>query len=219
MPNITEEEAHASLRRSRFEALEPYPGKVVLRWRVRCLVCGTASVQRLSEIRARNTSLCPQCLSCQRALRRVAYVRAEGYLPLEPYPGAVRAPWRLGCVACDGVYVTSYQQIRSGQELCPHRVEFHRLRRAWGWMRGNGYEPQEPYPGTPASPWRLRCLRCGGQARLTQRQVTGERGTHACCIRDAAPVRRQPAPAPAPVPAKPVRRRYDLPPWKWSEVP
>jgi hypothetical protein len=116
--------AAAEMLAALLEPLEDYPGSNNA-WRCRCLRCGDEVRPRLVHIRAGRGG----CLTCGFASNRlkqlgdpvqaVADIQAEGYHPLEDYPGASK-PWRARHEPCGNEVVARLQKIRSGEGCCAH---------------------------------------------------------------------------------------------------
>lgn len=111
---LTPERAEEVLRTLGFESLEEYPGRVDVKWHVRCVSCKKPRATRLSNIKERGA--CP-CVA--RREQAEADLRAAGYEPLEPFPGRFRSPWRSRCVECRAERRPSIDSIRQGKR-CKH---------------------------------------------------------------------------------------------------
>lgn len=110
------------------EPLDDYPGTNAP-WRCRCLRCDGEVRPRLSHIRAGRGG----CLMCGFAataakqlgdpVRAEADMRAEGYAPLEPYPGAGKG-WRCIHEPCGNEVRARLQKIRAGEGCCAHCASY-----------------------------------------------------------------------------------------------
>lgn len=147
--------------------LEPYPG-ALRPWRCVCTECGTEGSPRYAHLKSRGRA-CRVCSKARVAARLLdaehpraeADMRAAGFEPLEPYPGAHRA-WRSRHASCGRVVAVRLVQVRiagRGCPVCSGGVAID-SEGAAAFMRGRGLEPLESYPGAGA-PWRCLCLACG----------------------------------------------------------
>jgi hypothetical protein len=102
-------------------------------------------------------------------------MEAVGLQPLEPYPGNTLAPWRCECLSCHASVITRHNTARKkkwpGCRSCAQRAArqaahppdlLHAL-------RASGVTPTEPYPGSAAALWRLKCQGCGVSLESTLR--------------------------------------------------
>lgn len=174
-------EAEQFMRSRGLDPLEAYPG-AVLPWRVRCISCGNEFHAKWSKVHGRGDG-CKVCGNKRRSeARRIspedasAFVRAQGYEPLEPYTGS-KVKWRMLHVACGREVTPKYENIKIGQGGC---VECGKLKSAAArrrdsgevvaWMQSKNLDPLDSYPGSK-SPWRCKCLRCGNIATTTVEAV------------------------------------------------
>ncbi|MDO9455261.1 hypothetical protein [Nocardioides sp.] len=148
----------------------PYPGLADVAWPSVHLACGEPSQPTLSRIRA-GQMCCATCGRAQGAANRrrdsddaVAVMLAAGFRPTTEYLGALH-PWPSIHVACGRLVEPALASIEAGGgcRLCglertaaaqtiPAEVAVEQL-------RGFGYEPQEPYPGSSQG-WRSIHLEC-----------------------------------------------------------
>lgn len=114
---FNDEEAAAMLREAGFEPLVSYPGSSK-RWKARCMGCRTVRHPTLNAIRSRGVG-CGRCNGRARLLHEEAaeVVRAAGFEPVEPYPGA-GDPWPMRCIGCERVVSPSYSNIARGTSGC-----------------------------------------------------------------------------------------------------
>ena len=172
-PGVSE----AMMRAAMLEPLEPYPGGNHLPWRCRCTSCGAVVAPTRANI-SRGQGGCIACGIKIRAAKRLGdedqavldMVQAD-LRPLEPYPGT-NNPWRCRCLRCEQEVTPRLGQIRQGRGGCRTCavIEGGLKQRtppdvAEAQLRAGGFEPLEPYPGLASSPWRCRCLTCGGGTR------------------------------------------------------
>jgi hypothetical protein len=168
-------ESDAIMRAAMLEPLERYPGGNHLPWRCRCTGCGAVVTPTRANI-SRGQGGCIACGIKVCAAKRLGdedqavldMVQAD-LRPLDPYPGHNK-PWRCRCLRCDREVAPCLGHIRRGRGGClscgvidgglkqrtPPLV-------AEAQLRAGGFEPLEPYPGLASTPWRCRCLSCGGE--------------------------------------------------------
>lgn len=99
-------------------------------------------------------------------------MRARGFTPDGPYPGAV-APWPGTCDRCGASCAPRYANVvTAGQGPCracsgsAKRTE----QEARAILAQRGLEATEPYKGVN-TPWKARCLTCGGTTAPTLSSV------------------------------------------------
>lgn len=160
-----------------YEPLEPYPGRSNVTWRSRCLECGA---ERLASLWAvRSGSRCkhrrhPVAITPDGA---EAEMRAAGYEPQGPYPGAADEPWPSICLTCGVERRANLSAIRQGKR-CQHRqAEMRPVTPATAYelLHAAGWQELEVYPGTPKKVWRVKCVHCGRVARVSIRAIRAGR--------------------------------------------
>lgn len=158
-PNRTHpEDAAAELRAAGYEPLTAYPGYADVPWSMRCTTCGTVRQTRLGSVRRGQRCAHARGLTHEEA---VAELRAAGYEPQEWYPGGADLAWVSYCATCLATRRPTLSSIRQGKR-CGHNPQAIGKDVAEAELRGAGYEPLWPYPGTVSEPWRARCQTCGG---------------------------------------------------------
>lgn len=157
-------EAVAAMRAAGLEPTAPFPGSDTP-WTCTCTACGQESSPNYTNIK-RGQGGCRFCGRVKAGQSRrydeaqaVATMQANGFEPLEPYPGANEA-WRCRCLTCNKQSNPRMSNVTctghgcpwcSGRNIEPGRPE--------AFMLSVGLDPLEPYPGRHA-PWRCRCQRC-----------------------------------------------------------
>jgi hypothetical protein len=178
-------EAVEVMRAAGYEPLEPYVNSGH-KWRCLCAECGRETTPTYDE--ARIGSRCKFC--ARKALLpedAIALMRASGFEPLEPYPGAME-PWMCRHLACGEIRFPRYAHVQQGRRACQTcsrtvMAEAFRLDpfEASRVMREAGLEPLEPYPGTNNTPWLCRHLECGSEVRPTYASIQqGQGGCKPC---------------------------------------
>ena len=163
---LTDDETRLAMWEVGLEPLEPYPGSHTP-WRCRCMVCGSEVRPHFSTVKHRGSS----CDICARKVRAqsqtipddeaVAIMVAAGVQPLVEYPGGLNA-WLCQCLTCKRICSPSLSNITRGQGSCRHWAGKWDADDCENLMRKSGLEPLEPYPGSH-TPWRCRCMVCGGE--------------------------------------------------------
>ena len=122
----------------------------------------------------------------------IAVMRAAGYEPLEPYPGAAAALWRCRCTGCGNERTPRLNNAHAGRgcKICADvkRAAEQRAARAPAAIadvRAAGYEPQESFPGT-YKPWACVHTACGTPCTVELRKLR-KRGPRKCATCKAAP--------------------------------
>ncbi|MEV7283013.1 hypothetical protein AB0O01_00330 [Streptomyces sp. NPDC093252] len=165
---ITEIEAVRVLLERGARPLEPFPG-TQRPWRSQCLRCGQVNSPRYNDIVSKGGGACKGACRSRKiagrlrhdATRAAATMRANGWLPLDPYPGAAK-PWRSRCAQCAAVVVKRFSHVRNGRAGCT-RCTGRGMdpETAAALMASAGLTPLAPYPGQQLRPWLARCLNCG----------------------------------------------------------
>ncbi|CAM5479273.1 hypothetical protein SRIMM317S_06863 [Streptomyces rimosus subsp. rimosus] len=122
--------------------------------------------------------------------RAEADMRAAGFEPLEPYPGA-RARWPCRHVVCGRTVHPRLFGIRAGKggcRACAGRAPVDQ-RTAEAEMRAIGMEPLEPFPGRVRDRWMCRCTTCAPHRRAHPQQHPPRAGR---VLRLRPPRRRRP---------------------------
>ena len=156
-PQVTAEEAVADLRAAGYEPLEPYPGRVVRPWKVRCSTCNYGWTLNLNRVRMGQKCTHPR-LTAKHANE---LLRSLGFEPLEEYPGRRDYAWLVRCISCKEVRRTRLANLKN-RGPCSCVVK---RKQAEAELRAAGYEPLDPYPGMTRKPWRSRCAECGSERR------------------------------------------------------
>lgn len=171
--------------------LEPYLNETEP-WECECLTCFKVISPRFMGIK-RGVKPCAHCAGNARFEddEAAAMMRAAGYEPLAPYPGASK-PWKSLCAGCETVRQPTLNSLRSKGARCqtcwtrsnllPEGVVVEVMRTA-------GFEPLEPYTRSDA-PWLCRCLGCEAEASPTYTMVRlGKAGCMACRVSLSLPGR------------------------------
>ncbi|MFE7779190.1 hypothetical protein ACFU5O_36035 [Streptomyces sp. NPDC057445] len=181
--------AVAIMRAAGLEPLEPYPGANVA-WKCRCAKNAHKVAPTFTSVRVGMSSGCRYCGRVAAGERRRAAgqekaeadMRAAGFEPLEPYPGA-GARWRCRHVACGRTVHPRLFKIRAGGggcRACAGRAPVDPAV-AEAEMYAIGMEPLEPFPGRVRDPWKCRCARCGRIGTPTLNNIRrGQGGCYAC---------------------------------------
>ncbi|WP_138902993.1 hypothetical protein [Streptomyces albidochromogenes] len=175
------------------EPLEPYPGSNAA-WNCRCLKSAHRVAPTFGSVRSGATSGCRRCGRAAADARRLAVgreraeadLRAAGFEPLEPYPGA-RARWRCRHLACGSVVHPRLFRIRAGSGClaCAGRAPVDPAV-AEADMRAAGLQPLVPFPGRVRDPWKCRCVRCGHLCAPTLNNIRRGQGGCSACVSSAA---------------------------------
>ncbi|MFF2073541.1 hypothetical protein ACFVXG_02170 [Kitasatospora sp. NPDC058162] len=195
---IDPDTAVAVMRAAGLEPLEPYPGANVA-WNSRCTDGAHRVAPTFTLVRTGRGAGCRQCGRTAAGRRRRAAgreraeadMRAAGYEPLDPYPGA-RVRWRCRHLPCGRTVHPRLFKIRAGGGGClgcagrapvdPAAAEAE--------MRAIGMEPLEPFPGRVRDQWRCRCTRCGHIGTPMLNNIRrGQGGCYPCAHRDRHPER------------------------------
>lgn len=106
------------------QPLGPYPGSYKA-WRCQCLQCDREVAPRLGHIRRGRRGGCPACSAVKGGLMQrtapdvaEAQLQAEGFEPLEPYPGLASVPWRCRCLSCNLEIEAPLYKVRNGIGVC-----------------------------------------------------------------------------------------------------
>ncbi|AGI86419.1 hypothetical protein ACFU9O_13410 [Streptomyces albidoflavus] len=189
---IDPDTAAAVMRAAGLEPMEPYPGANVA-WNCRCLKGAHGVAPTFTSVRTGTSSGCRHCGRTAAGERRRAAgqaraeadMRAAGFEPLDPYPGA-RMRWRCLHTACGRVVHPRLFQIRTGGGgclACAGRAPVEPTA-AEAEMRAIGMEPLEPFPGRVRDPWSCRCTRCGHVGTPTLNNIRrGQGGCYPCAHR------------------------------------
>jgi hypothetical protein len=109
----TPERAVSDLRAAGFEALEAYPGKSTVHWRMRCAAC------KRPVRRTMSSALVHPCVCVTKREKAERELRAAGYEPLVPFPGDTRKPWPSRCIECGQRRRPNLTTLRQGKR-CKH---------------------------------------------------------------------------------------------------
>jgi hypothetical protein len=113
-------------------------------------------------------------------------VLAAGWIPDEPYPGALDKAWAVRCAVCTSPARHPLRRIRAVPRCQPCATGTTPAQ-VKALAHEHGYTASEPYPGHQAKPWELRCNDCG---TVEPRTLTGLRRYGKTCktCRDRAAV-------------------------------
>ncbi|MFC4328367.1 hypothetical protein ACFPC0_11065 [Streptomyces andamanensis] len=112
--------AAEELKQWGYEPIDPYPGKAMEAWKVRCTTCLQQRTVRLAQLRSRNLPCTHFRVAKLTHEEAAEEVRAAGYEPMEPYPGRTAQMWTLKCLTCKRDCRTHLSWIRRGK-VCQHR--------------------------------------------------------------------------------------------------
>ncbi|MEX0172139.1 hypothetical protein [Streptomyces sp. LMG1-1-1.1] len=181
------EQAEAMMRTAGYEPLEGYVSASTP-WSCRHSVCGEVVRVKASSVR----SGYEPCLVCRAegykrrgAARRVdpdeagALMRAHGFEPVEPYPGA-SVGWLCRCTVCGKESRPMYSGVKGRGYGCRHCAGSAPLdpEVCAAEMRAAGFEPLEPYPGSDKR-WLCRCS-SGHEVHLRLTGVRTGKGCRMC---------------------------------------
>lgn len=141
-------------RRAGYEPQGPCPRNWREPWPLYCPGCDTVCTTLTPRMLLDDVTPCPHVCDAAQAEAETA-----GMVPLAPYPGTPRRPWRLACVDCEAEREVSLLRLRGGWR-CRHAVPLG----PDGEMLEAGFMPLEDFPGLYAA-WSVRCLGCGRQRR------------------------------------------------------
>jgi len=97
-----------------------------------------------------------------------------GLKPLEPYKNSVHA-WKSICIKCAEINFRSLKSIKRNKNGCVYCTKKKvNPNKAADWMRENGLEPLEPYPGGH-KPWKCRCMKCGKSVSPSYKSPTQQK--------------------------------------------
>ncbi|MGW7055123.1 hypothetical protein [Streptomyces sp. NPDC054887] len=174
----------AMMRAVGYEPLEPYDSAAAP-WRCRHAACGEEVEVRASSVR-QGYDPCPVCRAegyKQRgAARRLdaeeagALMRANGFEPLESYPGT-SVGWHCRCTTCGKESRPLYSGVKGRGYGCGHCAGSAPLdpEACAAEMRAHGFEPLEPYPGSDKR-WLCRCP----DGHQVHQRLTGVRKGKGC---------------------------------------
>ncbi|MFF3716132.1 hypothetical protein [Streptomyces prasinus] len=181
--------AVAVMRAAGLEPMDPYPGANVP-WNSRCTRSGHLVAPTFTSVRIGASGGCRHCGRIAAGERRRAAgraqaeadMRAAGFEPLEPYPGA-RARWSCRHLACGRIVQPRLFGIRAGKggcRACAGRAPVDR-ETAEAEMRAIGMEPLEPFPGRVRDRWMCRCMMCGHVGAPALNNIRrGQGGCYSC---------------------------------------
>lgn len=110
-----------------YQPLEPYPGKVNLRWRLKCVECGEeANLRPTPKLRPCEHKEREQQQQAEKAAEqsyhdalravRLRTLGSKNLLPLEPFPGEGQR-WWVQCRYCSRNWHMPEDTLRA----CPHK--------------------------------------------------------------------------------------------------
>ena len=168
MPRVDPAQALGLMREAGLEPNEPFQ-RSNAKWSCTCLVCGnTDCAPTYNDIQSGKGG----CWKCRNkkigdslrldAAASAALMRAAGWQPLEPYPGAGK-PWQCSCVVCWREYPKKLSHVKNGTAGCQNCLGMDITdAEARSIMQQHGMEPLKgvPYPGSQRH-WPSRCADCG----------------------------------------------------------
>lgn len=199
MRRSTAAEAEATLRAAGAEPKVPYPGRKNLPWKSVHVACGREISPRLSNLRG-DRGVCRHCAGDERGVARkrrhaeaaVAEMRAAGWEPISPYPGAA-SRWLARHVACGVERETTLNTVRRpgkyGCKPCWRELEGHRIwssESAHDFMKSVGLTPLEPWPGGSSRAWRARHDACGREVTPRLGNLAAGQGSCNHCGQESA---------------------------------
>jgi hypothetical protein len=152
--------ALVTMKEAGFEPLTAFPGRANTPWESRCVTCEHIVTPTLSNVK--NGAKCIFCSGKKLDEDEVtALMKRAGLVPLEPYPGRNSSDWRCLHEECGREVTTRYSLVRDGNSGCIF-CNGGRIHEddAIIFMRENGLEPLEPFPGAKGK-WKCRHLKCG----------------------------------------------------------
>ena len=175
--SVDKREAAERLRERGYEPLEEYSGDNKAYMRLRCRTCGDEWSKKY------NVAMNNGCATCSgtavRPDRAEAIARANGFEPLEPFPGSDQG-WLCRCMTCQREIAPRWHNIRHGSGCMRCAGKILDPDTASERLFARGFEPLEPYPGNRQKPWKCRCRTCGMVAAPKYSQIM--RGTGiGCC--------------------------------------
>ena len=200
---ITEAQARARLRKHKMEPAGLYPKSVLKPWKLKCLICGKKVAEALHKVEKRSRPGCEACCAVGNRLSETearGRLRAKKLTPLEPYPGEVKAQWRVKCDVCGAETQTNLTVLEyrkyPGCEKCGS--EAHAASRAITAAeakrraRAARLTPIGRYPGNASKPWKCRCDVCGETVSPTLAKISTGAGCRFCGAERATKARRVP---------------------------
>lgn len=185
--------AETTIRRMHLRALEPYPGAHEP-WQLQCKRCD-ATFSRAWKVLSRGSG-CSACaakkrIAADKAARTkaaLADMKAAGFKPLDPYPGADFA-WRSKCLSCGAIVSPKLNAVRHGTGCLQCATKRRGLKRrlpeteARRILANAMLQPIDgiPYPGATKQ-WPCTCMLCG---LIVKPRVTNVRKQHGGCKRCA----------------------------------
>lgn len=122
------EQAVVDMVAAGLQPLEAYPG-TNKPWHCRCTRCGSEVRPRLGHVRSSGSG----CIICGYQTTKAKQMRdpdqaemvmrAAGYLPLEPYPGADHG-WRCRHIPCGREVAARFNKIRGGEGACRYCARY-----------------------------------------------------------------------------------------------
>jgi len=86
---------------------------------------------------------------------------AAGAIPLEPYPGLNKTPWRSRCASCEREISPTWNHVQKGRGVCAYcskkKIDPEEAEKV---MIRAGARPLVPYTSVETL-WESECLRCG----------------------------------------------------------
>lgn len=170
-----------------------YPNSVLKPWKLKCLVCGKKVTESLNKVEKRTRPGCEACCAIGNRLTEAEArkrLRVKKLTPLEPYPGEVKAQWRVECDLCGSETRTSLANLQNrkhpGCEKCGSEAHAasHTVAAAEAKRRAKaaGLTPIDNYPGDRLRPWRCRCDVCGETVLPTLSKISTGAGCKYCGI-------------------------------------
>lgn len=147
------------MRKAFLDPLVLYPGAKTA-WKCKCMKCGHIVHTYYSDVGHRGA----KCGYCQKKFvdpkEAVGVMRAAGFIPQVPYPGATTG-WRSKCKVCKRESFPAYTWVKWGNTGCIYcKKLLVSPTEAEVVMRKHNLEPLVPYPGAKTA-WKCRCTKCG----------------------------------------------------------
>lgn len=158
-----------------FQPLVPYT-TTNTKWVGRCLDCGEIVDPKYTSVVHTGNGFCKHCsknatVGSEKAEADMARETQGRWVPNDPYPGTISAPWRGTCLDCGKEAVTRYNcVVNSGRGWCCNKLaEMGRNNAishddavaAMNKACNGKFMPSEKYPGRNDIPWKGTCADCG----------------------------------------------------------
>lgn len=169
------------VRDAGFTPREPYPGRKDLPWECTCTGCNTTfSINTSNVCRGHRCGYCTGHWTDPEQAE--ADMLAKNLAPLVPYPGNAHTGWKSHCQRCDKVVYPWLSNIRSrtttGCLYCARKAVDPADAEAF--MHSKGWDPLEPYPGSPREAWKCRCRDCQKASEPSYKSAQRGHGCRYC---------------------------------------